>query len=157
MSIKNIEYEDKESLVTSQLPEVNKVTDSNMNEIKDVVNNNANELDKNTLQVTTGTGTVNNTYISSVENNHWERVGKIVTYAFTMTANGTWDYTTQFISGLPRPIANTRFLGVNASNANTPVMRFIIGTNGAIQNAYSQATPTAGQTIEGQITYITSE
>lgn len=157
MAIKNITYTDKESLVTSQLPEVNKVTDSNMNEIKDVVNNNANELDKNTLQVATGTGTVNNTYISNVENNHWERVGKVVTYAFTMTASGTWDYTTSFISGLPKPVANTRFLGVNASNGNSPLMRFLITTNGTIQNAYSQAAPEVNQVIEGQITYITSE
>lgn len=157
MAIKNITYTDKESLVTSPLPAENKVADSDMNEIKDVVNNNANELNKNTLQVTTGTGTVNNTYISNVENNHWERVGKVVTYAFTMTANGTWGTTTGFITGLPKPVANTRFLGVNASNGNAPVMRFIIETNGTIKNAYSQETPTAGQTIEGQITYITSE
>ena len=157
MAIKNITYTDKESLVTSPLPAENKVADSDMNEIKDVVNNNANELNKNTLQVTTGTGTVNNTYISNVENNHWERVGKVVSFAFTVTVSGTWDYTTEFITGLPKPVANTRFLGVNASNGNSPLMRYIIETNGTIKNAYSQETPTTGQTIEGQITYITSE
>ena len=123
--------------------------DAFQNNIKDAVD----ELQ----EITTGTGTANSTYISGVENNHWERVGKIVTYAFTMTTNGTWGTTTGFITGLPKPVANTRFLGVNASNGNAPVMRFIIGTNGTIQNAYSQATPEAGQTIEGHITYITSE
>lgn len=151
-----ITYADKESLVTSPLPNENKVTDDDMNEIKNVVNSNADDFE-NATEVITGTGTVNSTYISGVENNHWERVGKVVTYAFTMTANGTWGTTTEFITGLPKPVANTRFLGVNASNGNAPVMRFIIGTNGTIQNAYSQATPEAGQVIEGQITYITSE
>lgn len=130
--------------------------DEFQNNIKAAVDGLQNDIDS-INEITTGTGTVNNTYISNVENNHWERVGKVVSYAFTMTANGTWGTTTGFITGLPKPVANTRFLGVNASNANAPVMRFIIGTNGAIQNAYSQATPEAGQVIEGQITYITSE
>lgn len=130
--------------------------DAFQNNIKDAVDGLQDDIDAMN-EITTGTGTVNNTYISSVENNHWERVGKVVTYAFTMTASGTWDYTTPFISGLPKPVTNTRFSGVNSSNGNAPVMRFIIGTNGVVQNAYSQEIPTAGQTIEGQITYITSE
>lgn len=52
MAIKNITYTDKESLVTSQLPEENIVTDSDMNEIKEVVNNNATELG-NAVSITT--------------------------------------------------------------------------------------------------------
>lgn len=132
---------------------ITKLSKATMDEFQ----NNIKEAVDDLQEITTGTGTVNNTYISGVENNHWERVGKVVSYAFTMTANGTWGTTTGFITGLPKPVANTRFLGVNASNGNAPVMRFIIGTNGAIQNAYSQATPEAGQVIEGHITYITSE
>lgn len=151
-----ITYADKESLVTSSLPNENKVTDDDMNEIKNVVNSNADDFE-NATEVTTGTGTLNSTYVSSAENNHWERVGKVVSFAFTVTVSRTWDYTTGFISGLPKPVANTRFPGVNSSNGNSPVMRFIIETNGTIKNAYSQETPTTGQTIEGQITYITSE
>lgn len=38
-----ITYADKESLVTSSLPEENKVTDTDMNEIKNVVNSNYDE------------------------------------------------------------------------------------------------------------------
>lgn len=38
-----ITYADKESLVTSPLPEENKVTDTDMNEIKNVVNSNDDE------------------------------------------------------------------------------------------------------------------
>lgn len=38
-----ITYADKESLVTSSLPEENKVTDTDMNEIKSVVNSNDDE------------------------------------------------------------------------------------------------------------------
>lgn len=138
----------------------NPINDTNLNAIQDNAETAINEVQGNvddTLEITTGTGTLNNTYVSSAENNHWERVGKVVSFAFTVTVGGTWDYTTGFISGLPKPVANTRFSGVNSSNANAPVMRFIIGTNGVVQNAYSQETPTAGQTIEGQITYITSE
>lgn len=39
-----ITYTDKESLVTSSLPEENKVTDTDMNEIKNVVNSNDDEI-----------------------------------------------------------------------------------------------------------------
>ena len=38
-----ITYTDKESLITSPLPEENKVTDTDMNEIKNVVNSNDDE------------------------------------------------------------------------------------------------------------------
>lgn len=39
-----ITYTDKESLITSPLPEENKVTDTDMNEIKNVVNSNDDEI-----------------------------------------------------------------------------------------------------------------
>lgn len=54
-----ITYADKISLVTSPLPDENKVTDSDMNEIKSVVNTNADTLD---LVAETGSNT-NGTYI----------------------------------------------------------------------------------------------
>ncbi len=138
----------------------NPVNDKNLNKIQENAENAINEVQtnlENTMKVSTGKGTINSTYVSNAENNHWERVGKIVTFAFTITAKGTWGTTTEFITGLPKPVANTRFLGVNASNGNSPLMRFIITTNGTIQNAYSQAAPEVNQVIEGQITYITSE
>lgn len=138
----------------------NPINDTNLNAMQDNTETAINEVQSNldnALQITTGTGTLNSTYVSSAENNHWEKSGKVVSFAFTLTVKGTWGTTTEFITGLPKSVANTRFSGVNSSNANAPVMRFIIGTNGVVQNAYSQETPTAGQTIEGQITYITSE
>lgn len=138
----------------------NPINDTNLNAIQDNAETAINEVQSNlddTIEITTGTGTMNSTYTTDVENNHWERVGKIVSYAFTTRATGTWGQTTAFITGLPKPVANTRFLGVNASNGNSPVMRFIITTDGIIQNAYSQTSPEANQVIEGQITYITSE
>lgn len=46
MAIKNIDYDAKESLQNDEnIPNKNKVTDSDMNQIKDVVNNNAKELE----------------------------------------------------------------------------------------------------------------
>ena len=46
MAIQKIEYQNKVSIQDDPaVPEVNKVTDSNMNEIKSVVNNNADMLE----------------------------------------------------------------------------------------------------------------
>lgn len=45
MAIQTITYSDKQAMGTQpSIPDINKVTDSDMNEIKDVVNNNANEI-----------------------------------------------------------------------------------------------------------------
>lgn len=45
MAIQKIEYQNKVSIQDDpEVPEINKVTDSNMNEIKSVVNNNADIL-----------------------------------------------------------------------------------------------------------------
>ena len=45
MAIQKIEYQNKVSIQDDpSVPEINKVTDSNMNEIKSVVNNNADIL-----------------------------------------------------------------------------------------------------------------
>lgn len=104
---------------------------------------------------TTGSGTINATYVDAAENNHYEKTRNVVSYAFTITAKGTWAANTSFISGLPRPVANVRFSGVNA--ARDVPFRAAIFTDGTIRNAYSQTTPTAGDRLEGQITYITTD
>lgn len=45
MAVQKIEYQNKEAIIDDpSVPEVNKVTDDNMNEIKSVVNHNADEL-----------------------------------------------------------------------------------------------------------------
>ena len=105
--------------------------------------------------ITTGYATIDNSYISNAENNHWEKNGKVVSYSFTMTTTGSWSATTQFLSGLPKAQTYTRFMGLNTSNQT--IMRFAIDTNGNIFNAYSNTTPSSGNVIEGHITYITSE
>lgn len=51
MAVSKINYTNKVSIVTTSVPEINKVTDSNMNEIKSVVNNNADELTSLSTQV----------------------------------------------------------------------------------------------------------
>lgn len=102
-----------------------------------------------------GTATVNNTYISNAENNHYEKYGRVVSFSFTMTVTGSWNATTQFLSGLPKAQAYTRFMALNTSNQT--IMRLAIDTNGNISNAYSNTTPSSNHTIEGHITYISSE
>lgn len=109
----------------------------------------------NIAGVSTGTATVNSSYISNAENNHYEKYGRVVSYSFTMTVTGSWSATTQFLSGLPKAQVHTRFMGLNANNQT--LMRFAIDTNGNISNAYSNTTPSSGNVIEGHITYITSE
>lgn len=105
--------------------------------------------------IRSGTGTLSTTYISNAEFNHWERVGNVVSYAFTITAKGTWTTNNGFVSGLPKPVASIRFTGINHSR-NIP-MRFEVLNDGQIRNAYSTTTPSANDTLEGQITYITSD
>lgn len=54
MAIQTITYSDKQAMGTQpSVPEVNKITDSNMNEIKSVVNNNANFLSNSSAYSTT--------------------------------------------------------------------------------------------------------
>ena len=107
------------------------------------------------LKIATGSATVNSTYISNAENNSWERTGKVVVYHFTLTVTGTWDYTTNFLTNLPKPISYTRFMALDTSN-NEPI-RVGIDTNGSAYNAWSAVTPSSGHIIEGLVTYITSE
>lgn len=104
--------------------------------------------------IISGVGSVNTEYISNVEHNHWERSGNVVSYAFTMTVKGTWSSTTIFVSGLPRPKQFIRGMGVIASGSGS-IFRFGIGTEGNLLNQYSVTTPSVGNVIEGQITYIT--
>lgn len=167
-----ITYANKSDINTTATPATNKVTSADMNEIKSVVNTNANLMgdlstlnttDKSNLvgaineinTVTTGSATVNSTYISDAENNYWEKYGKVVVFHFTMRTTGTWDNTTQFLSGLPKPISYTRFMALNTSN-NSP-LRIGIDTSGNVYNAWSNVTPSSGHIIEGSVTYITSE
>lgn len=61
MAIKVVEFQDKINLNTNpQIPEINKVVDSNMNELKDVANTNANNVgDLESLKATNKASLVN--------------------------------------------------------------------------------------------------
>lgn len=110
---------------------------------------------ENMFDISRGTATFNNTYISSVERNHYEKTGKVVTFEFTATVTGTWNNTTQFASGLPRPDRDLRFMALNAVT-NQPI-RVGLTTSGVLQNAYSQQVPASGNLIEGRVVYITND
>lgn len=139
-----ITYEDKETLVENPVAEKYKCTAENLNEIKNAINN-----------ITTGSATLNSSYISNAENNVWERIGNVVVYHFTLTVTGTWDYTTNFLTNLPKPISYTRFIALDTSN-NEP-LRIGIDTSGSAYNAWSYVTPSSGHIIEGLVTYITND
>ena len=106
-------------------------------------------------EVKTGSGVIDSNYIQSIENNHYEQIGHVVTYSFTMNVKGTWTSTTRFVSGLPKPISPLRFLGINHSG-NT-FLRLQLTANGEIQNGYSNTVPSNNATIEGYVSYITND
>lgn len=108
------------------------------------------QLDK--FEIQTGSGIVDTTYIDTAENNHYEKIGNVVSYSFTMKVKGTWNNTTRFIEGLPEPKTETRFLGLNTSTGDP--MRFAMRPNGQVENAYSRTLPAAGAIIEGHVVYI---
>lgn len=107
-------------------------------------------------KITTGAGTINSDYISAVEYNHWERSGNVVSYSFTMTVKGVWNYTTKFISGLPKAKEAVRFLGV-ITIGDGVLLRLSVSKNGEIANSFSGKTPEEGNIIEGHITYIAGD
>lgn len=110
---------------------------------------------ENMFDISRGAATFDNTYISSVERNHYEKTGKVVTFEFTATVTGTWNNTTPFASGLPRPDRDLRFMALNTVN-NQP-MRIGLTTSGVLANAYSQQVPASGNVIEGRVVYITND
>lgn len=107
-------------------------------------------------KITTGIGTINSDYISAVEYNHWERCGNVVSYSFTMTVKGVWDYTTKFISGLPKAKEAVRFLGV-ITLGDGVLLRLSVSRNGEIANSFSGKILEEGNVIEGHITYIAGD
>ena len=112
--------------------------------------------EESVFEIKTGTGSPIPEYISGAENNHYEKVGKVVSYSFTMTVTGSWGTTTKFIRRLPRPKTNVRFLAIDTTNSDK-ILRCSLNTNGEISNAYSASAPTEGHIIEGYITYITTD
>lgn len=112
-------------------------------------------LETTLTTITEGTATPNSSYVSAVENNQWVKKNGIVQFSFTLTAGGSWGYTTAFLSGLPKPKYNTRFMALNHSR--NEALRLELTINGEIQNAYSTNAPSSGNTLEGNITYISIE
>lgn len=100
----------------------------------------------------TGVGTMVESAVYSAEQNHWEKWGKVVSYSFVLNNKSGWGLTTKFITGLPKPVRNFRFVG-NNTNDQKP-LRLSLNSDGSISNAYSGTTPGDNRTIEGHVVYI---
>lgn len=103
-------------------------------------------------EVTSGSLTLDATYIRTAEINRWVKKGNIVEFWLTATVNTPWTINNIVASGLPTPLGSGRILGLNTSS-NVP-LRFNIGTNGLLSNAYSATAPSSNHIIEVHGTYI---
>ena len=116
------------------------------------------EKNYNEKKIITGYGNVDSNYIASVENNQYIKMGKIVTYRFTMRVGSNFDDTTAFVSGLPKPLSHTRFTGSLATGSNQGMpLRIELRTDGSLHNAYSPQRPEENSFIEGYICYISED
>lgn len=112
----------------------------------------------NEMKTIIGQGNIDNNYIAGCENNQYIKKGNIVTYKFTMQVKTNFESTTSFVTGLPKPLLNTRFTGVLANATNQgQALRFELRTDGSIHNAYSPTTPQKDNHIEGYICYISED
>lgn len=107
--------------------------------------------------VRTGSGTVNTTIIGSVEANHWERVGKVVTYSFVMTPKTNPGNTATFVTGLPKAVTPVRFVGNNSVGSEGYNLRLRIFADGTLRFDYTTHIPTSSSVIEGTVTYMTND
>lgn len=105
--------------------------------------------------ISTGTASIDSTYISSTENNHYEKVGNVVAFSFTATTKKQLENTSKIFSGLPGAKQNTRFTGIlNGINGVDVPLRFAVTTKGEVVNAYSTSTIPANKIIEAHLVYI---
>lgn len=110
------------------------------------------EYRKNEI-ITTGCAIINSTNISQVENNHYEKIGNVVSFSFTVTTKKQLDNTDEIFTGLPKAKELTRFIGACTGNGDS-VVRLAITKTGRIVNQYSINTIFANKIIEGHVVYI---
>lgn len=105
--------------------------------------------------ISTGTASIDSTYISSTENNHYERIGSVVVFSFTATTKKQFDNNSRIFTGLPGARQNTRFIGIitGVNGVDVP-LRFEVTSKGEVVNAYSASTIPANKIIEGHLVYI---
>ena len=105
--------------------------------------------------ISTGTASIDSTYISSTENNHFEKIGNVVAFSFTVTTKKQFETTSKIFSGLPGAKQNTRFIGVltGVNGVDVP-LRFEVTSKGEVLNAYSASTIPANKIIEAHLVYI---
>lgn len=105
--------------------------------------------------ISTGTARIDSTYISSVENNHYEKVGNVVAFSFTATTKKELESKSRIFSGLPKAKQDTRFTGILTSINGVDVpLRFAVTPNGEVVNAYSTSKIPANKIIEAHLVYI---
>lgn len=125
---------------------------------------NANNLNKieNELQklenITTGSGTVDMNFFSSVEQNAYVRSGNVVNYVLVATSNGSaWNTVQDLISNLPTAKTTLRFLGFNIND--NKILGFNMTNDGKIKSWYNSSSkiPSQGQVLVINVTYITKD
>lgn len=90
MAVQKIEYQNKVSIVNDPtIPEINKVTDNNMNEIKAVVNHNADELTN--IDLSAYQTIANLTDTISSESTNTQYAGAKAVYDYVDSILGTLD------------------------------------------------------------------
>lgn len=106
-----------------------------------------------TMQTGNGTKT---SAVSSVERCYWQKFGNLVFVAFTFTvASSGITTTSQFFTGLPKPVAYFRFSG--ALGNTSKACRMSMDTNGNISNAYTVVGDIQGNVVDGCVAYFTNE
>ena len=105
-------------------------------------------------RVTTGQLTKDSNVIGNVEVNNWVRKGNIVEFHITATLSADIGNTTRLFYGLPTPLTNGRFIGLDTSTDKP--FRVNLNSLGELSNWYTRSAdvPISTHIIEMQGTYI---
>lgn len=133
MAIKLVQFQDKANInANPDLPEINKVIDSNMNELKDVANTNANNVGNlenlNTTDKSSLVNAINNLAYNLVTNGPAIKTGRQV--------DGKYEYVKRYkINIVAGTINGNVALGFNLASVTVSEMKgYIVYNNGNIYN-----------------------
>lgn len=103
----------------------------------------------------TGAGTKTSS-VASFERCYWQKFGNLVFVAFTFTAASSGiTVTSQFFTGLPKPVSYFRFSGTLGNTSKS--CRLSMNADGTISNAYTVVGDIQGGVVDGSVVYFTKE